>query len=264
MSKLISKDGTQIVYNKMGQGPALILVDGAFCYRDNGVTPRIVPLLSNFFTVYSYDRRGRGESSDTKLYSVEREIEDLDAIVEVTKELPFICGFSSGAALLLQAVSKGLPAKKIALFEPPYVVINTTDIAPPKDAATMLISLTDQGKNSEAVKYFMTKVMGMPGTVVFLFKQFGKTIWKKNESVANTLAYDVTIMDNYSVPEKIAASVHVPTTVIGGEKSPKKLKNAVEAVAQAIPQSQVRWLKGQSHNVSMKVLAPCLIDFFIN
>jgi pimeloyl-ACP methyl ester carboxylesterase len=264
MDKIISKDGTQIAYDKMGQGPALVLVDGAFCYRDNGVTPRLVPLLANFFTVYSYDRRGRGESTDTKPYAVEREIEDLEAIVGATKETPFVCGFSSGAALLLQSVCKGLAVKKVALFEPPYVVVNSEDTQPPDDAATKLASLTNQGKKSEAVKYFMTKVMGMPGFIVFLFKLFGKSIWKKNESVANTLSYDVAIMGNYSVPKKVAASISVPTVVIGGEKSPRILKNAVEAVANSIPQSQIRMLKGQSHNVSMKVLAPCLIDFFNN
>lgn len=173
MEKVISKDGTHIVYDKTGQGPALVLVDGAFCYRDHGVTPRLVPLLSNFYTVYAYDRRGRGESADTKPYSVGREIEDLEAIVKATKQVPFVCGFSSGAALLLQAVSKGLPVKKIALFEPPYTVVNRDDTPPPRDAGAKLVNLTRQNRKREAVKYFMTNVMGMPAIVVFLFKLFG-------------------------------------------------------------------------------------------
>lgn len=262
MAKVISKDGTQIAYDKTGKGPALVLVDGAFCYRDNGVSPRLVPLLSDFYTVYTYDRRGRGESTDTKPYSVEREIEDLEAMVKATQESPFVCGFSSGAALLLQSVSKGLPVKKIALFEPPYTVVNGNDVAPPKEAAAKLVSLTEKNKKSEAVKYFMTSVMGMPSIVVALFKLFGKSLWKKNESVSHTLSYEIAVMGDFSVPKEMAAKVRVPTVVIGGEKSPRKLFNAVKAVGASIPGAELKVLKGQSHNVSMKVLAPVLIDFF--
>lgn len=261
MDKVISKDGTSIAFDKTGKGPALVLVDGAFCFREYGITPKLVPLISDFFTVYSYDRRGRGESSDKEAYSIDNEVEDLKGIIEKTGEVPFICGFSSGAGLVLHAIDKGIKVKSIALFEPPYVPISPDQIVPPSDAEAILKNLVTQGKRSDAVKYFMTKVMGMPGIIVFLFKLFGKALWEKNESVANTLSYDVAIMGNYSIPEKIAASINVPTIVIGGEKSPQNLRNAVEAVAKAIPGSQIRMLKG-SHNVSMKVLAPCLIDFF--
>ncbi len=261
MAKVISKDGTSIAYDKSGKGPALVLVDGAFCFREYGVTPDIVPLLSDHFTVYSYDRRGRGESTDKAPYSVENEIEDLKEIIEITGEVPFICGFSSGAQLVLLAIGKGIQVKRMALFEPPYVINSVNGSAPPKDAAANLANFVSLGKRGDAVKYFMTKVMGMPSIFVFLFKQFGKSMWKKNESVANTLPYDVTIMGDYSVPKE-AASINVPTIVIVGEKSPQSIRNAVEEVAHTIPRSQLRLLKGQSHNVSMKVLAPSLIEFF--
>ncbi len=263
MANVKSKDGTSIAYDKTGKGPALVLVDGAFCFREYGVTPDIVPLLSDHFTVYSYDRRGRGESTDNAPYSVDNEIEDLKKIVEITGEIPFICGFSSGAQLVLLAIEKGVHVKGIALFEPPYVTSSDNGSAPPKDAANTLENFVSHGKRGDAVKYFMTKIMGMPPIFVFLFKQFGKSMWKKNESVANTLPYDVSIMGDYSVPKE-AASVNVPTLVIGGGKSPQNIKNAVEEVAHTIPGSQLRLLKGQSHNVSMKVLAPGLIDFFEN
>lgn len=262
MEKIISKDGTQIAYDKTGQGPALVLVDGAFCFREYGVTPKLVPLLSNYFTVFSYDRRGRGESTDTKPYSVDREIEDLKTVVEATKEIPFVYGISSGAALLLKSVDKGLIIKKIALFEPPYIVVNSNDMAPPKDAETELVNLTNKGLKGDAVKYFMTKVMGMPTIITFLLKLFGRSLWKTNESVAHTLSYDVALMGNYSVPKEITSRINVPTVVIGGERSPKNILNAVRAVGQSIPNSKVVLLKGQSHNVSMNVLAPVLIEFF--
>jgi len=260
MKTAISNDGTSIAFDKSGVGPALVLVDGAFCFRNNGPTPALVPLLSQHFTVYSYDRRGRGESTEIPPYAVEKEIEDLANVIERTGEVPFVLGFSSGAALVLRAIAGGVKVKKAALFEPPYV--GASGSAPPRDAETTLSSLAKLGKRGDAVQYFMAKVMGIPSAFVFLFKLFGKASWRKNESVAHTLSYDVAIMGDYNVPKNIAPSVNVPIAVIGGEKSPKALRSAVKAVSEAIPKSEMILLKGQSHNVSMKVLAPVLIDFF--
>ena len=199
---------------------------------------------------------------DTKPYAVEREIEDLQAIVQATNETPFICGISSGAVILMQAASKGLHAKKIALFEPPYVVVNENDPAPPPDAKKTLEALVDQGQRSKAVSYFMSKVMGMPAIFVFLFKTFGGKMFRKNESVAHTLAYDVAILGNFSLPVDMASKINLPVIVIGGEKSPLKLRNAVKKVGQTISNAETSWLKGQTHNVSMKMLAPVLINYF--
>ncbi len=262
MNHVISDDGTLITYDVTGFGPALVLVDGAFCHRKYGVTPALVPLLSGSFTIYSYDRRGRGDSSDTRPYSVEKEIDDLTKIIEKAGGRPYICGFSSGAALVLLALGRGIRAGKAALFEPPYVAGSTDGKRPPHDAEIVLKDLINVGKRSEAVKYFMTKVMGMPAIIVFLIRLFGKSIWRNNKAVANTLAYDVAVMGDYEVPEKAASGIHVPAAVIGGEKSPMYLKAAAEAVSRSIPGSQVIWLKGESHNVSMKVLAPSLTSFF--
>ncbi len=262
MEKVISKDGTSIAFGKTGKGPSLVLVDGAFCYSKYGNTPGLVPLLSDYFTVYYYDRRGRGESSDTDPYSVDNEVWDLKKIIDKTGEEPFICGFSSGASLIIHLIGKGVKVKKIALFEPPYVATSSYNTIPPEDAATKLNSFVRLNKRDEAVKYFMTKVMGMPAIFVFLLKQFGKSIWEENKSVANTLSYDVAIMGSYSVPKQIAASINVPTLVIGGEKSSGNLRQGIEDVAKEIPQSQIKWLRGQKHNVSMEILAPCLINFF--
>lgn len=263
MIKIISKDGTTIACDKTGNGPALILIDGAFCYRDHGVSPKLVPLLSKDFTVYAYDRRGRGESGDTKPYMVDKEIEDLDAIIDATGEIPYICGLSSGAALLVKAIVKGSNAKKITLFEPPYVVINENDKKPPSDAKAVLESLVAQGQRGKAVSYFMTKVMGVPTIFILLFKIFGKKQFKKNEGVANTLSYDAEIMDNFSLPKDLLTKIALPTAVIGGDKSPGKLLSAAKHTAQNISNSEMILLKGQTHNVSMHVLAPELIRFFL-
>src|SRR5437879_4691813 len=120
MNTVTSRDGTRIAYDKRGSGPALILVDGAFCYRAFGPMPKLAELLSDRFTVYNYDRRGRGDSSDTKPYAVAREVEDLAALFEAAGGSAFLYGISSGAALALRAAGNGLAVRKLAVYEPPF------------------------------------------------------------------------------------------------------------------------------------------------
>ena len=261
MATFISDDGTEIAFSKEGKGPALILVDGAFCYRDHGVTPRIKDLLTSHFTVYSYDRRGRGESNDRQPYTVTKEVSDLNGLIKLTGEAPYIAGFSSGAALLMHALHAGINAKKVAFFEPPFTN-SVGDGSSPGAALTALNTHLQNANKSEAVRYFMKNVMGMPAFVVTIFKLFARESWNKNESVADTLPYEILILDDFRVPRDKLSDVKVPAIVIGGEKSPRKLREAVEATATALPKGKTVWLKGQSHNTSMKVLAPVLIDFF--
>ena len=122
MKKVISKDGTAIAYDKAGNGPLVILVDGALCSRAFGPMPKLAKLLTNDFTVITYDRRGRNESTDTKPYAVEREIEDIGALINDNGGPAFVVGFSSGAALALAAAAHGLNISKLALYEPPFMV----------------------------------------------------------------------------------------------------------------------------------------------
>ena len=264
MEKVISKDGTEIAYDRTGKGPALVLVDGAFCYRKHGVTSSLAPLLSPCFTVYSYDRRGRGDSTDAGSYSVERELEDLEAIVSATGESSFLYGISSGASLTLLAAAKGLKVKKIALFEPPYVAKTPAEIAGFLKAKNKLKSLVEKGDRSGAVKYFMTSLMGMPGIVVLLFKFMGGASWKNNEGVAHTLSYDVDIMGDGSVPGELISGIKCPVLVIGGDRSTENLKQAVRLVGEKIKGSEIQWLEGQKHNAPSKVVAPVLIRYFNN
>lgn len=260
MEKVRSNDGTSIAYSKTGRGPAIILVDGAFCYSTYGPGTKLAPLLAEHFTVYAYDRRGRGHSRDAGSYSLNKEIEDLAAMVKATGETPFIVGSSSGAALVMEAMIKGVKAKKIALFEPPYVA-GSGGAVPPKQSRQILSELISRDQRQEAVNYFMSKIMGVPGIIIFFLKIFGRSMWKKNLEVAHTLVYDAEVMKDFSVP-KDAHHITAPALVIGGEKSPPDLRYAVEATAKCIPNSRIKWLKGQRHNASMEVLAPVLIDFF--
>jgi len=259
MQKVISKDGAVIAFDKIGQGPAVILVDGAFCYRSFGPMPKLAPLLAPHFTVYVYDRRGRGDSGDTKPYAVEREIEDIEALIKEAGGSAFVLGLSSGAALALKAAAHGLNIKKLALYEPPFMVAKDGH-RPPADHEEQLNNLIAADRRGDAVSFFMTKMVGAPAIFAFLMRLL--PVWSKLKAVAHTLPHDAAIMGDFSMPTKLVASVTVPTLVMGGGKSPANLGQAVQAVADALPGARRRILAGQTHNVSVKVLAPVLKEFF--
>jgi pimeloyl-ACP methyl ester carboxylesterase len=258
---ITSRDGTRIAFSKLGAGPALVLVDGAFCYRQNGPAPDLVPLLARDFTVFSYDRRGRGESQDTMPYAIEREIDDLAAIIDQAGGSAFVCGISSGAALALQAAASGVNITKMALYEPPYVI----EGGRPKNlgpAIVQLRTLVTDGDRSGAVRYFMIDVFGAPKPFVTLMPLLMPRAWRRNKTVANTLLYDLTLVSDWSVLRERRASITVPTLVLGGAQSPAGLQTAVQTVADAIPNARQLLLAGQSHMVSAKALVPVLQQFF--
>jgi pimeloyl-ACP methyl ester carboxylesterase len=261
--KTASKDGTQIAYDKTGKGPALIIINGALSYRQNGSTKALVKLLAEHFTVYDYDRRGRGESTDTAPYAVRRETEDLAAVAAVTGEEPFVCAFSSGCAVVLHAIDHGQKFRKIVLYEPPFVALQPQEELPVAEVKKKLGDLLAAGKRSKAVSYFLRKVVGMPALIVFLFRWLNRSAWKKNESIAHTLMYDLDVMGNLAFPAGLAADNVAPVLVVGGEKSPVQLANAVRNVAKQVPHAQTLFLKDQKHNVSVEVLTPELLRFYI-
>jgi pimeloyl-ACP methyl ester carboxylesterase len=256
-----SRDGTTIAYTKRGSGPPLIIVDGAFCYRENGPATELACLLAQHFTAFTYDRRGRGGSGDTAPYTVEREIDDLRAVAREAGGTPFVLGISSGGALTLQAVASGIDVKKIALYEPPYMA----DGNGPRsfeDAKNRLQSLVTAGDRAGAVRFFMTDVYGAPRAFVLAMPFLMPNAWRRNKLVVHTTPYDLTILGDRSVLNERRASIPVPALVIGGEKSPKELRDAVAAVASALPNAHSRFLPGQDHNISGPALVPVLFEFF--
>jgi pimeloyl-ACP methyl ester carboxylesterase len=259
MSKVISKDGTPIAFDKLGHGEPVILVDGALCSRSFGPLPDLAKLLAPHFTVFNYDRRGRNESGDKAPYAVQREVEDIEALIREAGGSASVFGTSSGAALALAAAANKANIKKLALYEPPFIAGRGARTAPP-DSEAQLRRFVDQGKRGDAVKFFMVDMVGLP--VIFTYIMRIMPIWPKLKAVAHTLPYDAAVLGDFSLPKERATSVAVPTLVIGGEKSPVELRGAVDAVAEAIPRAKLQMLKGQTHNVSVKVLAPVLVDFF--
>ena len=255
-----SRDGTIIAFTKRGSGPPLIIVDGAFCYRENGPATELASVLTQHFTVFTYDRRGRGESGDIAPYAVEREIEDLQAIANQAGAPPFALGISSGGALILQAVASGVGVRKIALYEPPYVTNGKANSV--EDTKNRLQTFVSTGDRAGAVSFFMTDVYGAPRAFVFAMPLLMPNAWKRNKLIANTLLYDLTILGDRSVLNERSSAISVPTLVVGGEKSPRELRNAVEAVAAALPNAHSRFLSGQDHNISSQALAPVLFEYF--
>jgi len=259
MSKVISKDGTPIAFDRLGHGKPIVLVDGALCSRAFGPMPKLAQLLAPHFTVFNYDRRGRNESGDTTPYAVHREVEDIEALIHEAGGSAFVFGTSSGAALALAAAANKLNIKKLALYEPPYIA-GRRERSAPADSEAQLKRLVAAGRRGDALKFFMVDMVGMPAVFAYIMRVL--PVWPKLKAVAHTLPYDAAVLGDFSLPGDRAASVPVPTIVIGGEKSPIELRSAVSDLADAIPNAKRQMLKGQTHNVSVKVLAPVLVEFF--
>ena len=260
MSQAISKDGTVIAYERTGEGPALVLVDGALCSRGFGPMPKLAPLLAPHFTVYMYDRRGRGESGDTPPYSREREVEDLAALIREAGGPAFLVGLSSGAALALEAAAAGLDVRKVVAYEPPYVAEGgETGGAEHEGELERRLAAGDRGG---AVKYFMGSMVGVPAPFVVMM-QLMPWIWRKMKAVAHTLPYDAAVMRGFRVPTARLASIKVPTLAMHGSKTDVRLQKATRAVADAVPGARRLSLAKQTHNVSPAVLAPAVLEFLI-
>lgn len=263
MEKVISKDGTSIAYDQSGQGPVVILVGGAFSYRAYPGSVRLAELLSKRFTVINYDRRGRGDSSDTHPYAVEGEIEDLKALIDAVGGSAYLFGMSSGAVLSLRAAASGVNIKKLALYQPPFIVDASSHQPPPNFESDLKAKLA-AGRRGDAVKLFLTKGMGMPAIIAAIFRFM--PVWSKLTAVAHTLPYDFAVMGETVKGKPLAAKewapVTIPTLAMDGEKSPATNRQAVQALVDILPNAQRRTVEGQSHNVSMDVLAPVLDEFF--
>jgi pimeloyl-ACP methyl ester carboxylesterase len=261
MSNVTSKDGTTIAYDRQGEGPGVILVGGAFQYRAfDPRTAELASLLAERFTVINYDRRGRGDSSDTLPYAVQREVEDIEALIAVAGGSACLFGMSSAAGLTLHAAASGLAIPKVAVYEAPYIIDDTRPPLP-DDYLEHLSELVSTGKAGEAVEYFLTQAAAVPPEFVGGMKQ--APMWPGFEAVAHTLPYEAAVMGgDYKSPAKLAASVTIPVLVGDGGASPDWMRNAAKALADVLPNAQRFTLEGQMHDVAPDVLAPVLTEFY--
>ena len=261
MNIVTSKDGTKIAYDKQGAGPVVILVDGALCTRSLGSKPELIKLLEPHFTVYNYDRRGRGDSEDTKPYAVEREVEDIEALIDEAGEAVYIYGHSSGAALALEASMRlGNKIKKLAMYEAPYRIDPEAKHVW-KEYIKQLTEMLAASRRGDAVALFM-KLVGTPADQIEAMRHAPE--WPMLEAIAPTLAYDHTAIlgQDAAVPIKRAASVSMPALVMNGGASYPFMHTTAQALSQAMPHARLRTLEGQEHDVAPEVLAPVLAEFF--
>ena len=265
MQTVISKDGTTIAFDQIGKGPAVILVDSALA--DRSLCVKLAKLLAEEFTVINYDRRGRGESGDIQPYAVEREVEDIEALVDHAGGSAFVFGSSSGAVLALEAASK-LPAKvrKQVLYEPPFIV---DDSRPPMpaDFVEQVKELLARGKRNDALRLFFSKAMGIPGIFITLMRLMPS--WSKSKSVAHTLPYDLMIMADTQRGKPLQArrwdTATMPTLVLTGGKSEAFFHTGADALAEVLPNAKHRSLKDQHHGsvvMSPNVVASEITQFF--
>ena len=261
MNTLSSHDRTTIAYDKQGEGPALILVDGALTVHSSGSGSELARLLGPHFTVYGFDRRGRGESGDTLPYAVDREIDDIEAVIDRGGGPAFLYGHSSGGPLAMRAAIRlGGKVSKIAMYEPPY----NNDPGAQQSWSRYLGQLRQalaEGRRGDAVALFM-RLAGMPADQVARLRRAPS--WPDVEAVAPTLAYDhaAILGEPWSVPTDLAARVAMPALVMAGDAGLPFMPDAARVLSQAIPQGQLRTLAGQTHEVNPGVLAPVLVEFF--
>jgi len=253
-----SRDDTQIAYETIGTGPAVVLVDGAFCSRVVGPMPKLAALLAPDFKVYTYDRRGRNQSTDTPPYLVAKEIDDLWAVLAAAGGKAHIIGMSSGAVLALRALGKGMPAQSLTLYEPPFIVEPNPNPVP-KDHREHLAKLLQAGRRADAVTYYLVKVIGMPEGYLAPLKRMA--LWEKLKAAAHTLPYDSEVMGDFRLPSTQLATIKTRTLVLSGERSPKLLRDAAVATAAALPNGRHVVLARQGHSVSPKAFAPVILDF---
>ena len=260
MKTVTSKDGTTIAFDQSGSGPAVILVNGALGARSFPVMADLAALLASHFTVINYDRRGRGDSGDTLPYTLEREMEDIEALADEAGGVAFLCGFSSGAALAMEAAIKvGSKVKKRAVYEAPF---NSDEAARKawmayRKQRTELLAANHRG---DAVMPFMLYVGMLPEHVPGVRQH---PMWPMFEAAAPTVAYDAAALgEDGRAPIERAARITMPALVMDGAASYPFMHTTPLALAGAMPHGQLRTLKGQTHEVAAEAVAPVLVEFF--
>lgn len=262
-----SRDGTVIAFEQTGAGPPVIVVAAALADRTG--TTKLSKELANRFTVLNYDRRGRGESSDTPPYAIDREIEDIDALVDAAGGSAFLFGSSSGAVLALDAAARlGPKIRRLYIYEPPFII---DDGHPPiaDGFAAEIEKLVAAGDRNGAVKLFFGKGMGIPSFAVTLMRWLMPG-WSKMTKAAHTLPYDLAILkgtqSGHPLPPRRWSTASLPVLVMVGSKSEPFFHNGAKALAGLLPNGRYDTLAGKSHSailMATKELAEAAGAFYL-
>ena len=262
-----SKDGTGIAFEERGAGPVVILVEPAL--SDRSGSAKLAKHLAGKFTVVSYDRRGRGKSTDTQPYAIEREVEDIEALIDATGGSAFLFGSSSGSVLALEAANKlGGRVKQLFMYEPPFII---DDSRPPMpdDFINEVSALVSANRRNDAVRLFFTKAMGIPSFAVTLMRMLMPG-WSKMASVAHTIPYDLTLLagtqTGNELPSSRWAGTIAPTLVVVGSKSEAFFHTGAKALTNLLPDAQYRFLEGRDHSavvMASKAIADEVEQFFL-
>ena len=257
----VSKDGTAIAFDLIGQGVPVILVDGALCHRRMGQVEQLAELLAPHFTVITYDRRGRGASGDRAPYAVDREIDDIAALLNEAGGSACLWGMSSGAVLALEAARRLTGIKKLALYEAPFIVDDSRSSTEHQWAR--IREAVAAGRRGAAVAVFL-QMVGVPRVFIGLMRL--SPIWSKLKAIAHTLPYDGALVQDHQMgrplPAERWASVTAPALVMDGGKSPQWMRNGNRALAVVLRNAQYRTLPGQTHMLRPTAHAPTLVEFF--
>jgi len=261
MDTVVSADGTPIAYTEQGHGPALIVVDGAMATPATGSKPEQAALLAEHFTVRTFYRRGRGDSGDTPSYSPDREVDDIEALIDLGGQPAYLYGHSSGGCLALDAAARlGAKLAKVAVYEVPY---NDDPSFRPSWTAYLdqLQAALAENRRGDALALFMA-LLGTPGEQVEAMRQ--TPVWASLEPIAATLGHDHGgIMGrDPSVPADRVARVEIPTLAMYGTASPPFMGQTARTLSRTVAHGELRAVDGQEHNVDPAVLVPLLVAFF--
>jgi pimeloyl-ACP methyl ester carboxylesterase len=261
-STVISKDGTPIAFDRYGEGPTVILVPGALGVRTHPFLSGFAglpELLAPHFTVVNYDRRGAGDSGDKLPYAVEREVEDIEALIDEVGGPAYLYGLSSGGALALEAANR-LTGKvaKLVMYEPPFIV-DGEDPTIPEDGVEQVNRMVAEGRKGDALAYFIM-ITGAPEEAIPQIKEM--PMWADMEKVAHTLAYDFTVLREKPLRPNQWPGATMPALAMAGGESDPFFHRTVQSLADTLPNAQGRILEGQTHEVTSEAIAPVLVEFF--
>ena len=257
METVTSRDGTTLAFDRAGGGSPLILVAGAL--NDRATLAPLAALLAPHYTTITYDRRGRGDSGDTAPYAVEREVEDIDALIAAVGGAAAVLGFSSGGVLATLAAARGSAITHLVLYEPSYPVDGDGFRWSAADRPERIAALIAEGRRGDAVAHFQESV-GLPAAAIAGMRQ--APFWPALERLAPTLVYDTTLSRQGILPAATLATITTPTLVLHGETTFPILRESARVIAKGLPNAQLRALpRVGGHHLDPELTAPVVRDF---